>query len=94
MGSVLIGGAWGEVVGAGASTNKPATERARSVTVGDEVGARKICEAGCVLGMWQACGRLGLVGAGHFPANAISRRAALDNGLGRKWQAVSVFGTW
>jgi hypothetical protein len=58
MGSVLIGGAWGEVVGAGASTNEPATERA------DEVGARKICEARCVLGMRQMGGEAVLGGRG------------------------------
>ena len=64
MGSVLIGGAWGEVVGAGASTNEPATESARSVTVGDEVRARKICEARCVLGMRQMGGEAVLGGRG------------------------------
>jgi hypothetical protein len=42
MGSVLMGNAWGSVVEAGASKNKPATEHACSVTIGDEAGAGKI----------------------------------------------------
>jgi hypothetical protein len=42
MGSVLMGSAWGEVVEAGACKNEPATERTRSVTIGDEAGAGKI----------------------------------------------------
>ena len=42
MGLVLRGSAWGEVVEAGACKNEPATECARSVTMGDEAGAEKI----------------------------------------------------
>jgi hypothetical protein len=44
--------------------------------------------------VWQARARKNEWGAGHLPANAISGRIALGNGLGQKLPVESVIGMW